>query len=83
MSVGPERDNVTYLYKRGCTISGGKKDFCDEEYQLDPENKCFLCHNDFCNDGFVLNAMKILIIVTVMLNILCLKNLFLFFSQNH
>lgn len=45
------KDNETFYHDRGCTIAGGKFDFCDEAYQKDPEMKCYLCHEDFCNDG--------------------------------
>ena len=56
-----EPNNVSMIYNRGCTIGGGRTDFCLTQYVRDPEVKCYLCNDDRCNDGTVLRIAGFLI----------------------
>ena len=58
------------VYNRGCTIGGGKTDFCLSQYIRDPEVKCHLCEEDRCNDGSVSRIAKFLMAVSSILAII-------------
>lgn len=62
VQIGP---NLTYKYQRGCTVAGGIRDFCGEQFQLDPEVKCNLCKKDWCNHSNNLQFFKFLFVVVI------------------
>lgn len=57
------------VYNRGCTIGGGRTDFCLTQYIRDPEVKCYLCNDDRCNDANVLRIGEFLMFVSFILAI--------------
>lgn len=63
-------NNVSMTYNRGCTIGGGRIDFCLTQYVRDPEVKCYLCNEDRCNDGNVLRIVKILTALSTITSII-------------
>lgn len=62
-------NNVTMIYNRGCTIGGGKTDFCLAQYVRDPEVKCYLCSDDRCNNGNILSIAKFLTVLSTILSL--------------
>ncbi|KAG5683200.1 hypothetical protein PVAND_012496 [Polypedilum vanderplanki] len=67
--------NMSATYNRGCTIVGGYKDFCAEEFQKDPEVKCYLCKTDWCNQASQNpEVLRLLIAVLIFINIMYFNN---------
>ncbi|KAL7027986.1 hypothetical protein ACKWTF_005676 [Chironomus riparius] len=62
-----EPNNISMVYNRGCTIGGGRTDFCLTQYIRDPEVKCYLCNDDRCNDANVLRIGEFLMFVSFIL----------------
>lgn len=67
--------NETFMYDRGCTTIYGKADFCAAKHALDPEQRCYLCTENTCNEANDMQIIRALMFFLAIFIVLYMKDL--------